>query len=219
MYEPLVEHKNFVPQDPKHRIDVAERAALKLRELIAQQKVEQEDKERAKREAAAAKKPDYLAELGIVRAPFESAHSMEPKPRGYALEKVFVDLTRISGIQVEEPFSNKGEQLDGAIKYDGKYYLIELKWFAEKLEPKHIGAFYFKVEGKMDARGIVIAMNGFTEGVLGTLPKGKELRVMLLDGNHLANVIYGHYRFHELLDHAIKFATLHTQLYCPHKIT
>ena len=38
---------------------------------------------------------------------------------------------RIS-IQVEEPFKNVGEQLDGAIKHDGAYYLIELKWFAEK---------------------------------------------------------------------------------------
>jgi hypothetical protein len=217
----LVDHKNFVPQDPKHRIDVAERAALKLRELIATQKTEQEEKDRTKREALAAvanRKLSYEEELAIVRASFESAHAMQPKPRGYALEKVFVDLMRISGIQVEEPFSNKGEQIDGAIKYDSNYYLIELKWLVDKLEPKHIGEFYFKVEGKMGARGIVIGMNGFTDGVLETLPKGKELKVMLFDGIHLANVIYGHYRFQELLDHAIKCASLNSKLYCPHKI-
>jgi hypothetical protein len=214
----LVEHTNFVPQDPKHRIEIAERSALKLRELIKSQQSEQEDKDRAKREAAAAKAPTYEQELAAVRDSFERAHSMEPKPRGYALEKVFVDLMRISRIQVEEPFSNKGEQLDGAIKYDSSYYIIELKWFAGKLEPKHIGAFYFKVDGKMGARGIVIAMNGYTDGVLETLPKGKELKVLLLDGNHLANVIYGHYRFHELLDHAIKCASLNGQLYCSHTL-
>jgi hypothetical protein len=44
---------------------------------------------------------------------------------------------RISSIQVEDAFKNVGEQLEGAIKQDGAYYLIELKWFAEKLEPKH----------------------------------------------------------------------------------
>ena len=48
---------------------------------------------------------------------------MEPKPRGYALEKVFVDLMRVSGIQVEEPFTNKGEQIDGAIKHDSNVLL------------------------------------------------------------------------------------------------
>jgi hypothetical protein len=76
-----------------------------------------------------------------------------------------------------------------AIKYESNYYLIELKWVADKLEPKHIGAFHYKVEGKIGARGIVIAMNGYTSGVLETLPKGKELKIILLDGNHLANVI------------------------------
>jgi hypothetical protein len=125
---------------------------------------------------------------------------------------------RISGIQVEEPFSNKGEQMDGAIKYESNYYIIELKWVANKLEPKHIGAFYFKVEGKMGARGIMIGMNGYTDGVLETLPKGKELKVLLLDGNHFANVIYGLYRFNELLDHAIRCASLNGQLYSSHEI-
>lgn len=65
------------------------------------------------------------------------AHGLAPQQKGYALERIFVDLMRISSIQVEEPFKNVGEQLDGAIKQDGAYYLIELKWFAEKLEPKH----------------------------------------------------------------------------------
>jgi hypothetical protein len=46
-------------------------------------------------------------------------------------------------------------------------------------------------------------MNGFTEGSIETLPKGKNLKVLLLDGNHFANVIYGHYNFQELLEHAI----------------
>ena len=217
----LIEHKNFVPQQQNHRIEIAERAALKLREVIAVQKTEQEQKERTKREAVAttaARKLSYDEELIVVRASFERALVMQPKPRGYALEKVFVELMRISGIQVEEPFSNKGEQLDGAIKYDSNYYLIELKWVANKLEPIHIGAFYYKVDGKMDARGIVIAMNGFTDGVHETLPKGKELKVMLLDGNHLANVIYGNYRFQELLDHAIKCASLNGKLYCSHQL-
>ncbi len=218
----LVEHKNFAPQDSKHRIEVAERAALKLREIIAGQKSEQEEKDRARREAAAAaaaRPRSYDGELATIRAQFEQAHAMEPKPRGYALERVFVDLMRVSGIQVEEPFSNKGEQIDGAIKHDSNFYLVELKWVADKLETKHIGAFHYKVEGKMGARGIVIAMNGFTSGVLDSLPKGKELKIMLLDGNHLANVIYGHYRFQALLDHAIKCASLNGQLYCPHQLT
>jgi len=111
----LVEHKNFVPQDPKHRIEIAERAALKLRELIATQEADQEEKQRIKREAAASVRLTYDQELALVRDAFERALPMEPTTRGYALEKIFHDLMRISGIPVVEPFRIVGEQLDGAI--------------------------------------------------------------------------------------------------------
>ncbi len=63
-------------------------------------------------------------------------------------------------------------------------------------------SFYFKVDGKLGARGVAIAMNGYTSDVVESVAKGKELKVLLLDGMHLSNVIYGHYTFQELLDHA-----------------
>jgi hypothetical protein len=214
----LIEHKNFVPQDPRHRIEVAERSALKLRELVAEQDIQREKKERVRTSTANIPKKSYQQELAEVKDAFEKALTLSAQKRGYELEKIFVQLMRISGIQVEEPFRIVGEQLDGAIKYDGHYYLIELKWFADKLEPKHIGSFYFKIEGKLGARGVAIAMNGYTSGVVESVSKGKELKVLLLDGNHLANVIYGQYTFKELLDHAIKCASLHGQLYCAHAI-
>jgi restriction endonuclease Mrr len=87
-----------------------------------------------------------------------------------------------------------------------------------KTEPKEIGHFYYKVEGKLQARGIFLAMNGFTDGAIATLPKGKELKILLLDGNHLANVIYGTYKAQELLEHSIRYASLRGEIYCPHKI-
>jgi hypothetical protein len=125
---------------------------------------------------------------------------------------------RISGIPVEEPFRIVGEQLDGAIKYDGHYYLLELKWTTEKADPKEIGHFYYKVEGKLQARGLFVSMSGFTDGAIATLPKGKDLRILLLDGQHLANVIYGMYRFQELLEHAIRQASLKGEIYCAHNL-
>jgi hypothetical protein len=214
----LIEHKNFVPQDQKHRIDIAERSALKLREVIKAQEIQQEQSERQRREAATAVKRTYEQELEIVKCDFERALTMQPQPRGYALEKIFPALMKISGIKVEESFKILGEQLDGAIKYDGNYYLVELKWVASKLGPSEVGSFYFKVDGKLGARGIVIAMNGYSSGVLESVSKGKELKVLLLDGNHLANVFYGQYTFPILLEHAIKYASLRGILYSPLEI-
>jgi len=125
---------------------------------------------------------------------------------------------RASAIPVEEPFRIEGEQIDGAIKYEGHYYLIEAKWTDAKTDPKEIASFYFKVEGKLEGRGIFISINGFTDGVLAALPRGKEIRVLLLDGTHVAKVIFGTYTFQQLLTHSIAHASLRAEIYCPHAI-
>lgn len=214
----LIEQKTFVPQDEKHRIEVAERAALKLKDIIAQQEKEREYKESIKRKAREAKKDDYHAQLLTLRESFIEAANKTPQEKGYEIEKIFTELMRLSQISVEEPFRIKGEQIDGGIKYDGHYYLIELKWTEAKADPKEIGSFFYKVEGKLEARGIMISMNGYTDGVLESLPRGKKLQIVLLDGNHIANVIFGHYAFQELLEHAISQASLRGNLYCTHNI-
>lgn len=70
----------------------------------------------------------------------------------------------------------------------------------------------------MQARGLFISMSGFTDGAIATLPKGKDLNILLLDGQHLANVIYGMYRVQELLEHAIRQASLRGKIYSGHNI-
>lgn len=214
----LIEHQSFTPQDPKHRVEVAERCALKLRELVRQQEKDREYRETIRTSAAKASRETYESKLGELRNKFADAIDLPPQKRGYALEELFTELMGISGIPVEEPFRIEGEQLDGAIKYDGHYYLLELKWTDAKTDPKEIGHFYYKVEGKLGTRGIFLSMNGFTDGAINTLPKGKELKVLLLDGNHLANVIYGIYKMQELLEHAIRQASLKSNIYCPHSL-
>lgn len=215
----LVEQNSFTPQNEKHRVEVAERSALKLRELIRRQEADREYRDSIRTSAAKASRETYDAKLGELRVKFADAHDLEPQKRGFALEGIFTELMRISGIPVEEPFRILGEQIDGAIKYDGHYYLLELKWTAEQSDPKEIGHFYFKVEGKMQARGLFISMNGFTNGTIATLPKGKDLKILLLDGQHIANVIYGMYRFQELLEHAIRQASLRGEIYCAHNLS
>lgn len=214
----LVEHVNFTPQDKNHRIDVARRTQLELLELIRRQEKDREYKDGIRARAAKAVRETYDSKLSELRSKFVEANDAEPQKRGYLLESLFSELMRISGIPVEEPFRIVGEQIDGAIKYDGHFYLLELKWTAAKADPKEIGHFFFKVEGKFGARGLFLSMNGFTEGAIVSLPSGKGLNMLLLDGTHLANVIFGHYKFQELLEHSIRQATLKGKIYCTHQL-
>jgi hypothetical protein len=214
----LIEHQNFVPYNEKHRIELAERSALKLKEIIAQQQKESEYKEQVRIKAQHAKKDDYHSQIQLLREKFYECYKLEGQKRGYEFERVFTKLMYISGIPVEEPFKIVGEQIDGAIKYDGHYYLVELKWVEAKIDQKNIASLYMKVEGKMDAKGIFISMNGYSSEVLQSLPRGKELKVILLDGIHFTNVISGLYTFHELFEHALNQACLKGEIYCSHDI-
>lgn len=214
----LVEQQSFTPQDEKHRIDRAEHCALKLREIIRKQHEEKEYRESIRRRAKEASKETYEDQLGRLRDDFMRYTELRPQERGYALEKLFPKLMGISGIPVQEPFRIIGEQIDGGIKYDGRYYIIELKWTEDKIGPDDIGSFYYKVDGKLDSRGIMISMGGYTDGVLKGLPRGKEIKILLLDGIHFSNVIFGLYTFQELLEHCISHAAYKCELYCPHEI-
>jgi hypothetical protein len=104
------------------------------------------------------------------------------------------------------------------LKYDGHYYLVELRWREKKADQAEIASLYLKAEGKFEARGIFVSMSGYSAEVLESLPKGKDIKVLLLDGVHVANVLCGHYTLHELLEHAISHASLKCQIFCPHDI-
>lgn len=218
----LAEHSSFVSQNEKHKIDIAERVALKLRELIRKQNEDREYAVRLKTRAEKASKEDYHSQRNKLADQFSALCNLpqdESQKRGFSLERLFSDLMKISGIPVEDSFRVDGEQIDGAIKYDGHYYLIELKWVKEKICSSDIGKFYFKAEGKLEARGIMVAMNGYSDDIQWSCQKGKPLKVLLLDGNHLANVIYGQYTFQELLEHALSQASYKGLIYCGHSLS
>lgn len=211
----IIETENFIPQDPKHKIELAARVALRLQQIISEQnKTETRKVIRVNKSSIEI----YNCELEKLRNQFDQISILKPQERGYRLEKLFIDLMKISNIPIVESFKILGEQIDGAIKYDGHHYLIELKWVEKKCAHNEIASLFMKVEGKMDARGIFISMNGYSSEILNSLPKGKGIKVILLDGQHFTNVIYGFYNFEALLNHAITEASLRGNIYCSHQM-
>ncbi|KMZ12459.1 hypothetical protein BHUM_03938c [Candidatus Burkholderia humilis] len=193
----LVEQEIFTQQAESYQIQKAQLVAFRLKNLLEKQNKEQEARQFVPAWTNSIEN-SYDNALRQLYDRFVAAHSFAPQPRGLELEKIFVELMRISNITVVEPFRIKGKQLDGAIKHDRRFYLIELKWTAEKSDPEQIGHFYYKLEGKIDGRGLFISMSGFTDGVLNSLPRGKNFTMMLLDGVHLTSVLVGQYRFQQL---------------------
>jgi len=143
----------------------------------------------------------------------ESGNSITLQQRGYLLEKLLGDICRLDKLPITEPFKVIGEQIDGAIKFDGENYIFEAKWNDHVAASDALYQFAYKVEGKMYGRGIFFSLNGFSHDSVDALLKGKALKTILIDGGDLSLVIEGLYTFTEMLDKKIKAAQTMGRIY------
>ena len=185
----------------------ADRAITHLKQLqeIRDHKLQQQRKERERKEAAAKTPADSRAELktkfiGLLQGAVTGAK------RGYALEGILQSLSKLSALEVTEPFRVNGEQIDGAVKYDGEHYIIEAKWQERAAANEAVYQFAAKIEGKMYGRGLFFSVHGFSEHVVTSLVHGKALKTVFIDGADLIVVLEGIIGFPEMLDRKIKAA-------------
>lgn len=185
----------------------AERAIAHLKQLqeIRDYKLQEQRKERERKETAAKSPKVTLPEL---KAKFIALLQGEitGAKRGYALEEVLQELAKLSSLETTEPFRVNGEQIDGAIKYDGEHYLVEAKWQDKAASNEGVYQFAGKIEGKMYGRGIFVSIHGFSEHVVSSLVAGKAIKTIFFDGGDLIIVLEGIIGFAEMLDRKIKSA-------------
>ena len=74
--------------------------------------------------------------------------SLEPQPRGYALEAWLRDAFNIYCLETHEAFRNKGEQIDGSFVLQGETYLLAAKWQSAKTPAADLQGF----QGKLDQK-------------------------------------------------------------------
>lgn len=133
--------------------------------------------------------------------------------RGYRLERILLQLAQREGLPVSEPFRVVGEQIDGALKFDGENYILEAKWQDSLTASNALYHFAYKVEGKMYGRGLFISVNGFSAQAVAALRSGKSLKTVLIDGGDLGIVLEGHVTFATMLDAKIRMAQTEGRIY------
>lgn len=192
----------------------ADRAITHLKQLqeIRDHKMVKEREARVLKEAAARAPTALLPEL---KAKFLALLQGEiaGARRGYALEELLQGLCKLSSLEATEPFRVNGEQVDGAVKYDGEHYLIEAKWQDKAAANEPVYQFAGKVEGKMYGRGLFVSIHGFSENVVSSLVAGKAIRTIFVDGADLIVVLEGLLTFQEMLDRKIKAAQTRGLIY------
>ena len=146
--------------------------------------------------------------------------TVNKQKRGYLFETFLQKLFRSEGLEVTEAFKIEGEQIDGAVKFEGTHYLIEAKWQDKCSASDSLYHFAYKVAGKMYGRGIFISINGFSAEAVSALQLGKSINTILIDGMDLALVLDGMYSLKDLLDNKIKAAQTMGRIYVnPHDLS
>lgn len=211
MLQSLLNWSRFDPYyfDKLRKLDriKAQQSLDHLRQLqeIRDAKIKADRERRVVTEAAQQQPKCSLEELKMTFLELHAGKTTAPK-RGYALEKILVELAKLSAMEVTEAFRVNGEQIDGALKFEGEHYIIEAKWQDKAAANEPVYQFVGKVEGKMYGRGIFVSVHGFSDYVVTSVVAGKAIKTIFVDGEDLVLVLENHLSFSELLDRKIKAA-------------
>ncbi|MFZ2207999.1 MAG: restriction endonuclease [Porticoccaceae bacterium] len=211
MLQSLLNWSHFDPYyfDKLRKLDrsTANRNLEHLRQLqeIRDAKIKADRERRAAQETA---RQQPTASLDQLRAEYLDllADKTSRQQRGYALERILAELSRLSHLETTEAFRVNGEQVDGALKFDGEHYLIEAKWQERSASNEPVYQFAGKVAGKLYGRGLFISVNGFSSEVIRSLVTGKEIQTLFIDGEDLILVLEGHLSLREMIDRKVKAA-------------
>jgi hypothetical protein len=113
--------------------------------------------------------------------------------RGYLFQDFLSDLFELNSLRPRKSFTVVGEQIDGAFELDGHHFLVEARW---RKDPANASDTYV-LKGKVDGRpgaitlGLFVSLNGFAPDTVEALARGKELNVILTDGEVLYGVLEG----------------------------
>ena len=211
MLQSLLAWSHFDPYyfDKLRKLDrsVATRSLAHLKQLqeIRDAKIKADRERRATKEAA---RQQPMATLEDLRTEYLDllGNKTSRQQRGYALEQILAELARLSRLETTEAFRVNGEQVDGAVKFDGEHYLIQAKWQEKSASNEPVYQFAGKVAGKLYGRGLFISVNGFSSEVVRSLIMGKQIQTLFVDGEDLILVLEGHLNFREMIDRKVKAA-------------
>jgi hypothetical protein len=86
-----------------------------------------------------------------------------------------------------------GEQIDGAFKLDGWYYLVECKWTENLTDIRQLDSLYGKVNRSgRQTLGLFLSINGWSKNVCPLLKQNNDKSIILMDGFDLRAVLVEH---------------------------
>lgn len=142
----------------------------------------------------------------------------EKQQRGYKLEKLLNRFFCLYDLETQGSFKRNGggEQIDGAFKFDGWYYLVECKWTCKLTDIRQLDSLYGKINrsGKQTL-GLFLSINGWSENVRPLMQQAPNKSIILMDGFDLRCVLddTNDVNLQELLSKKIEYLNLACEPY------
>jgi hypothetical protein len=132
---------------------------------------------------------------------FDQIAALNPQARGRALQKLFARVVEQHGWSQEEGLRTSNEEMDVIVYRLREYYLVECKWEKDPIQADVVRELYGKLSNRVDVRGMIISMSGFTEGAVKQVGEYAGQRVIMLFGpENVRTLIHGRVSFEELLN-------------------
>ena len=120
------------------------------------------------------------------------ASAVEKRRRGHAFEKILAGMFEEAGLRPRLRYRPAGEEIDGSIWFEGRTILVEAKWTQDPHPASSLYQFRGKVDGKLSGTlGLFISMAGFSTDAVDALVAGKELNLILADGDDMRLLVEG----------------------------
>ncbi|GLY39315.1 restriction endonuclease [Amycolatopsis sp. NBRC 101858] len=131
--------------------------------------LERQERLRPQREAAAAA-AEKRALRQQLRAELGKLFGMtDPRQRGLKLESLLNEVFKLDGLSVRDSFTlanedgRIGEQIDGLIELGNQPYLVEVKWWKDRLGVDGVSQHLVRVYGRAGVHGLIVSASGFAD--------------------------------------------------------
>lgn len=158
--------------------------------------VEKENKEIKKQEEFSSARSSLLLEFERFAC---SEKAQDKRQGGFLLEDLLNRIFSLYEIPTQKSFKRNegGEQIDGAFKLDGWYYLVECKWTENLTDIRQLDSLYGKVNRSgRQTLGLFLSINGWSKNVCPLLKQNNDKSIILMDGFDLRSVLVEHNNLH-----------------------
>ncbi|WP_432078983.1 restriction endonuclease, partial [Streptomyces sp. YPW6] len=206
--------------DGAEKVALAEAAVAELRRWTGkQQEIIKEHEEHAASIAESAKQAQAIRAFTEahedLKQRFLVMHSATDKhQRGRDFEGFINEVFALYDLEPRASYSLEYEQIDGAFSLDTDHYVLEAKWWAERIGRPLLDIFKANIERKgKNTLGLYVSMSGFTSDALDVYAYSTPFITM--DGGDFMAVLEQRIRLDELMRRKKRHASETGHCYLP----